>query len=227
MKKIALPCVLMLSVLSCTSTEKKEINTDTVSVTEQKSSTQGKFDLSTISFKETVEDLLKKEGLTVSDSKPVQSTLAGYKPFLSTSPKLLVFDGQALSGKAGANENSLVLHYALKGNVVDSYEAMIYTQNEASALEKALNQKFGKSVFLKDSGLDTLSKRLDENGEEIKGPREDIKYERWEDKKNGVAYHLVVRTTAKKLTVAEFTAINLNSKDAKNWIQYKMLGFYY
>jgi hypothetical protein len=227
MYRMMISVFLSVLLLSCGSTESKEVIGDTVKVSGLKPISQGKFDLANVTFKENISDLLKKEGLQFSDGLPGATTMMHYEPFSTRAANLLVFNGHSLSGIAGANHNHLVLHYSTEGNRIDCYESTIYTPDAASALKKALNQKYGKSVFLKDSGLDTSAIRLDENGEKMKGPREDIKYERWEDHKNGIAYHLVTRTTAKKLTVAEFTAINLNSKDAKNWIQYKMLGFYY
>ncbi|SHE75363.1 hypothetical protein [Pedobacter caeni] len=227
MCRMTISVFLSVVLLSCGSTESKDVNGDTVKVSGQKNNSQEKFDLANMTFKESISDLLKKEGLQFSDGLPGATTLMHYEPFSTSAANLLVFDGHSLGGKAGANDNHLVLHYSTEGNRIDCYEAMIYTAEAASALEESLNQRYGKSVFLKDSGLDTSAIRLDENGEKMKGPREDIKYQRWEDHKNGIAYHLVTRTTARKLTVAEFTAINPNSKDAKNWIQYKMLGFYY
>lgn len=228
MKIVALQCVLLLTMLSCTSTGK---NSDTAADSTKKetmtgTTNMGKFDLANLSFSENIDDLLKGQALTVADGSNTESTVMGYESFASSSPKLLVYNGQALSGGSGDKKNQLVLHYAQSGHQLNMYEAQIYSAEQTDLLEKNLLKKLGKPAFIKDSGLNKSTIRLDENGDEDKGPREDTKYQVWEDKATGISYFFIEKKLDGKIVYGELTAINTKSKNAAVWIKFRAFDWY-
>lgn len=227
MKRVILPCALTFSILSCSPTTGREVDKTAVTIATEKTETQSNFDLAGLSFKRPVEELLKPAGITASEGASEASTLAGFVVFQSSSPKLLLFDGQSLSEKNEGTKNTLLLHYAERTNLVDAYELLLFNPQAAEILENRLKRKLGKPVFSKDSAENPAAMRLDENGDVKTGPREDISYQRWEDKKNDLSYHLVKRKKAQVLEAAELTVINMKSGNEKNWLHFKMLDFYY
>lgn len=229
MKILSLNSLLLLTMISCASSADKKNNTaDSTNAVSMKESAaaNARFDLSLIKFSENVDDLLKKESLTLKDGTDTESTIMGYETFASSAPQLMVYNSHVLTGGKATQQNMLVMHYAEKGHQVNMYELKIYDAAQTSMLEKDLQAKLGKPSFTEDSGLNKNTIRLDENGDEFKGPREDTKYQVWEDKNTGVSYFFIEKKVDNKITYGELTAINTKSKNAEIWIEFRGFDWY-
>ena len=219
MKIAAVNFVLFLALISCTSKAKKPAaDTTTVSAAAVKTE---KFDLANLKMNESIDDLLKANALSWKEGSDKESTAMGFESFATSKPKLLVYDKQSLAGGAGKEKNLLVLHYGQETHQIEMYEIRIYDAAQAGLLAGSLQKKLGKPIFIKDSGLNKSSIELDENGDEVKGERNDTKFQVWDDTRTGLSYFLLEKKTGNKVVFEELTVINRKSENAAMWIKFR------
>ncbi len=140
------------------------------------------FDLSKITFKENINQLISLNNASLKDGITEAKTIFGYERFESTDKTFLNFEGVKLNGALVDKKNKVVLHYSEKDSLLKMYDAEIYTTKECSALIKLLEQKLGQSY-------------LEEN---MKGftDAEAITYDStiykrvWQDESNDISYLL-------------------------------------
>jgi len=219
MKIAAINFVLCLALISCTSKAKKPVADTTVSSPAAVKSE--KFDLADLQMTESIDDLLKANALSLRDGSDKESTVMGFESFASSKPELLVYAKQSLVGRAGKEKNLLVLHYGQETHKIEMYEIKLYDATQAVLLERSLQNKLGKPIFIKDSGLNKSTIQLDENGDEIKGERIDTKFQVWDDSITGLAYFMLEKKVNNKVVYEELTVINRKSENAAMWIKFR------
>ena len=219
MKIAAVNLVLCLALISCTSKAKKPA-ADTIKVSAPAVKAE-KFDLANLKMSENIDDLLKANALLLKDGSDKESTVMGFESFATSKPELLVYDKQSLVGRAGKEKNLLVLHYGQETHQIEMYEIKLYDAPQAILLERSLQKKLGKPIFIKDSSLNKSTIQLDENGDEIKGERIDTKFQVWDDTRAGLSYFLLEKKTGNKVVFEELTVINRKSENAAQWIKYR------
>ena len=219
MKIATVNFVLFLALISCTSKAKKPAaDTTTVSAAAVKTE---KFDLANLKMNESIDDLLKANALSLKEGGDKESTAMGFESFAISKPELLVYDKQSLAGGAGKEKNLLVLHYGQETHQIEMYEIRIYDAAQAGLLAGSLQKKLGKPIFIKDSGLNKSSIELDENGDEVKGERNDTKFQVWDDTRAGLSYFLLEKKTGNTVVFEELTVINRKSENAAMWIKFR------
>ena len=124
------------------------------------SGSSSSFDLSALTFKQQIQDVVKQAGLKMEDGNSSGWTLAGYKIFESTDPKMLEFDGAKLAGKAGDSVNKVLIHYALKDKTVKLIEIKVFSAAEIKALRDALDKKLGKALYPIDAYTTVFSDQI-------------------------------------------------------------------
>jgi len=219
MKIAAINFVLCLALISCTSKAKKPVADTTVSAPAAVKSE--KFDLADLQMNESIDDLLKANALSLKDGSNKESTVMGFESFASSKPELLVYAKQSLVGGAGKEKNLLVLHYGQETHKIEMYEIKLYDATQAVLLERSLQKKLGKPIFIKDSSLNKSTIQLDENGDEIKGERIDTKFQVWDDSITGLAYFMLEKKVNNKVVYEELTVINRKSENAAMWIKFR------
>lgn len=224
MKITTLNCLLLFCLCACNSTTHNDASKETNRAADV-AINAGKFDLLKITFKEPLEETLKTADLRLSDSEPPVSTLMGYDVFVSSSPQLLHFDGQSLTGKADSLANQAVLHYTSDGKIISAYEVQLYTADAVKKIIVGLESKFGKATFTDDSSKHP-GVAIDKDGNMMDGPRREIRFQLWKNKDTGISYYLVQHSSSGELRYAEFNAINMKDKDADKWIRFKAYNFY-
>ena len=208
--------IILLVSLSCTSDDKKDYKADMVGRSSQKFTAGKKIDLFNITFKENLKDL----GLDYNKENQSAQTLTGYGTFVSSSPDILIFNHQSLTGKVDENQNQVVLHYSLNKQVISAFEIQLYTSDALQKVDSILIHTLGQPGF-----TNTSSKHpglaIDKNGNMMDGPRTEITYQLWTNKKTGISYHLLQYRRSEKLLFAELTAFNDRSNDADDWASFK------
>jgi hypothetical protein len=140
------------------------------------------FDLSKITFKENINQLIGLNNASLKDGITEAKTIFGYERFESTDKTFLNFEGVKLDGALVNKKNKVVLHYSEKDSLLKMYDVEIYTAKECSALVKLLEQKLGESYLEENmKGFTDLEGR----------PYDSTIYNRvWQDKLNDVSYLL-------------------------------------
>jgi len=220
MKIAAVNFVLLLALISCTSKAKKPA-ADTTIVSTSAAHKAEKFDLANLTMNESIDDLLKANALSLKDGSDKESTVMGFESFATSKPELLVYDKQSLVGGAGKEKNLLVLHYGQETHQIEMYEIKLYVADQSGLLEHSLQKKLKKPIFIKDSSLNKSSIELDENGDEVKGERNDTKFQVWDDTRSGLSYFLLEKKTGNKVVYEELTVMNRKSENAAMWIKFR------
>lgn len=219
---------LLLSFILCTSCLNSETKTDTnnnaqadlmndATNKEDKTpqNTGGKFDLENLTFKESINDILKGNGLSLKDGVSEEQTLLGYEAFENTTPALLKYDDIALNGTFQDNANKIVIHYSAKDSLVGMYELKVYSAEQSNELIKHLKNKLGKASFEK---LTTDTDLLNEKKNFIV----------WENNK-GINYYLISVTSLDKspqTTYTELTVMDTKKKGVSDWIKFRSFDWY-
>lgn len=225
MKNLTTSLMLVLLMLSCTQKQKGASLADTTTTTKKDmaESTSGPFDLSKLSLKEKLTDLMTAQNIKLEKNAPSEQTLFGLEVFKTGDPKILRFGGQDLSG-SGKSKNEVLFHYNPKDNKLAFYEVKLYSKKQIDALINELN-KGGKPVFEK-IGVTKGAIELDENGNEVKaGAGDNKKYHVWENKATGVTYFLIETGTGEN-TTSELTALIRSDQYGKDWISFRSFDWY-
>lgn len=116
------------------------------------------FDLSGVIFTNKIEQVITTAGLVLESGNSKAWTLAGYKIFESSDPKLLKFNGADLTGKSGDSVNKVLIHYAIADHTVKLIEIKVFSKLQIKALEDALDRKLGKAIYPNDAYTTVFSK---------------------------------------------------------------------
>ncbi|SHF30408.1 hypothetical protein [Pedobacter caeni] len=119
------------------------------------------FDLSNITFKEKIADLIKPTGLKLKDDRAANLSFANYGVFESSDSSMLKFNGVNLAGKQGDSVNRAIIHYELSDSTIRLVELKVFSKPQIKALETALDQKLGKAPFPDDAYTTVFSPQVD------------------------------------------------------------------
>lgn len=148
------PVMLIVSAVmmqSCNSQEKnkpKTADTRTQTMRAATSQKQG-FDLSDLSFTESVAAVETVSGVKFADHPSQEKTLFGYERMESTDAILLNYAHNSLAGNAGAEKNRVIIHYLEKTSVLAMYELRVYSKLQNDMLQMLITNKTGKPVIEK------------------------------------------------------------------------------
>lgn len=106
------------------------------------------FDLSKITFKESINTIMKETELKLSDGKKT-STLKTmtYSVFETTDPKILRYNGIALNGQDQDSINRVIIHYSEKDSIISLIEVNLFSVPQINALNDALEKTLGKAPY--------------------------------------------------------------------------------
>lgn len=160
------------------------------------------FDLSDITFKESINQVMKETGLKLEDGKSPLFTLVGrYKAFESANSVILKFNGVDLTGKTRDSVNKVIFHYSVKDSTIGLIELKLFTEPQVMALTKALDEKLGKAPFPADAYTRVFSKNI-------------RYYERtWVDPKTTIAHFLTVSMNEQDHQEARMAVLNYSNKE--------------
>lgn len=109
------------------------------------------FDLSTLTLKENINDIMKQTGLQLANGKSNTFKAYGYGVFESSDPKILRYNGSTLAGKDHDSLNRVIIHYSSKDSIIGLVEINLFTASEIKALNAGLEKKLGKAVYPSDA----------------------------------------------------------------------------
>ena len=224
MIKIILPAILILGLISCNAEKVKQENKNPLSLKIDQNE-QSDFDLTQVNLNENIDTLLASQGIKFSTEKNNEPTILGLDTYVSTSERLLKFNGVSMSGKSSAKINQIIIHYNSTDHKIEMYELKVFNKQPANQLLSSLNHLFGKPSFEK-SDTNPGSIALDENGDEVKSSAgtKNI-YKVWEDDKTGNSYILIQTHAANGVSV-ELTTLNRKSRFANDWISFRAFDWY-
>ncbi|NVZ69440.1 hypothetical protein [Pseudomonas costantinii] len=99
------------------------------------------FDLSDLTFKESIQSIYKVAGVDATLSE--EKTLFGYERVESFSSELLNYDNLILSGEFEGMKNKVIFHFSEKGEILALYELRVYSQPQNSHFFRTIQRKVG------------------------------------------------------------------------------------
>ncbi len=221
---ILLACILMQS---CNSQTKKNVE-DKKQEVEKHTPVAVPFDLVKLTLNENINDILTAVNLSKKDTIIADfTTLLGNEKLVFGSDKVLIFNGEKLSGENGLGTNNVIFHYGKidkeigplyneKEDVVGMCQINLYSEKEIKNIIKELNSRFGKTLFEKTNEgneSDVVDNELVETSTKFKNT-----VQIWE--KNNIIYYSFMDQTFTEKNIENSLKLFMFNKNDKNWASF-------